>query len=122
MTRPFNTPKAYENNLRKGENTGYQHFLLFPQCFPPYQRKNLILSYSYILFYLFGLLVNFFKQEQDFFYRKKFPQQQPVASEFYIFAQRLNIKLTFDSRGHPNWFNVFMTLVRKQGKFLFTFL
>ena len=23
----------------KGENAGYQHFLLFPQCFPPYQRE-----------------------------------------------------------------------------------
>ena len=22
-----------ENVLEKGENTGYQHFLLFPQCF-----------------------------------------------------------------------------------------
>ena len=23
-----------ENTERKGENAGYQHFLLFPQCFP----------------------------------------------------------------------------------------
>ena len=23
-----------ENCVGKGENTGYQHFLLFPQCFP----------------------------------------------------------------------------------------
>ena len=23
-----------ENTLGKGENAGYQHFLLFPQCFP----------------------------------------------------------------------------------------
>ena len=22
-----------ENNVEKGENAGYQHFLLFPQCF-----------------------------------------------------------------------------------------
>ena len=22
-----------ENTVRKGENAGYQHFLLFPQCF-----------------------------------------------------------------------------------------
>ena len=22
-----------EDTVRKGENTGYQHFLLFPQCF-----------------------------------------------------------------------------------------
>ena len=22
-----------ENNVRKGENAGYQHFHLFPQCF-----------------------------------------------------------------------------------------
>ena len=23
-----------ENSMGKGENAGYQHFLLFPQCFP----------------------------------------------------------------------------------------
>ena len=23
-----------ENSVGKGENAGYQHFLLFPQCFP----------------------------------------------------------------------------------------
>ena len=23
-----------ENTVRKAENAGYQHFLLFPQCFP----------------------------------------------------------------------------------------
>ena len=23
-----------ENTVGKGENAGYQHFLLFPQCFP----------------------------------------------------------------------------------------
>ena len=23
-----------ENTVGKGENSGYQHFLLFPQCFP----------------------------------------------------------------------------------------
>ena len=27
----FNT---VENTVGKGENAGYQHFLLFPQCFP----------------------------------------------------------------------------------------
>ena len=25
--------KAFENIVGKGENAGYQHFLLFPQCF-----------------------------------------------------------------------------------------
>ena len=24
---------AFENNVGKGENAGYQHFLLFPLCF-----------------------------------------------------------------------------------------
>ena len=29
-----------ENSVRKGENAGYQHFLLFPQCFqkPSFSR------------------------------------------------------------------------------------
>ena len=31
--------KAIENIARKGENAGNQHFLLFPQCFQPYQRQ-----------------------------------------------------------------------------------
>ena len=29
--------KAFENIVGKGENAGNQHFLLFPQCFQPYQ-------------------------------------------------------------------------------------
>ena len=31
--------KPFENTAGKGENAGNQHFLLFPQCFLPYQRK-----------------------------------------------------------------------------------
>ena len=31
--------KAFENILRKGENAGCQHFLLFPQGFLSSQRK-----------------------------------------------------------------------------------
>ena len=34
-----NTPSTFdtaiENIVEKGENAGNQHFLLFPQCFPP---------------------------------------------------------------------------------------
>ena len=32
--------KPFENIVEKGENPGNQHFLLFPQCFLPYQRKK----------------------------------------------------------------------------------
>ena len=31
-----------------GENTGYQHFLLFPQCFPPILRIS-ALGYIYLI-------------------------------------------------------------------------
>ena len=31
------TKRPFENNVRKGENAGNQHFLLFPQCFKPSQ-------------------------------------------------------------------------------------
>ena len=31
---PISLCDRVENNVGKGENTGYQHFLLFPQCFP----------------------------------------------------------------------------------------
>ena len=34
---PEETP--VENIVGKGENAGYQHFLLFPQCFLPYQTE-----------------------------------------------------------------------------------
>ena len=32
--------KSYENIVGKEENAGNQHFLLFPQCFPPYSRQK----------------------------------------------------------------------------------
>ena len=31
----------FQNIVGKGENAGNQHFLLFPQCFLPYQRHKL---------------------------------------------------------------------------------
>ena len=31
--------KHFENTVGKGENTGNQHFLFFPQCFLPFQRE-----------------------------------------------------------------------------------
>ena len=34
------TKKPFENIVGKGENAGYQHFLLFPQCFLPNQREK----------------------------------------------------------------------------------
>ena len=56
--------KALENTVRKGENAGNQHFLLFPQCFTPFPRQILIfqpnlichlvtsiLSFSHNVFY-----------------------------------------------------------------------
>ena len=32
--------KPFENIEGKGENAGYQHFLIFPQCFLPYLRQK----------------------------------------------------------------------------------
>ena len=32
--------KPVENIMGKGENAGKQHFLLFPQCFLPYQKPH----------------------------------------------------------------------------------
>ena len=31
-----------ENIVEKGENAGYQHFLLFPQCFPKLSSLGLL--------------------------------------------------------------------------------
>ena len=36
--------KPFENIEGKGENAGYQHFLLFPRCFQPFQRQIIVLS------------------------------------------------------------------------------
>ena len=43
QSRLLTTPrkKPFENIVGKGENAGNQHFLLFPQCFLPYQRQEL---------------------------------------------------------------------------------
>ena len=38
----FQSPE--ENIVGKGENAGYQYFLLFPQCFLLYERQ---ISYNY---------------------------------------------------------------------------
>ena len=35
--------ETFENIVEIGENAGNQHFLLFPQCFLPYQRQKLSL-------------------------------------------------------------------------------
>ena len=39
--------ETFENLVRKGENPGYQHILLFPQCFLPYQRLNSLIVAFY---------------------------------------------------------------------------
>ena len=36
--------KPYENVVGKGENAGNQHFLLFPQGFPPFPKQVSVLS------------------------------------------------------------------------------
>ena len=36
--------KPFEHIVGKGENADNQHFLLFQQCFLPYQRKNALLA------------------------------------------------------------------------------
>ena len=41
--------KQFENIVRKGENAGYQHFLLFPKIFSIIFKTNLIFSISFIL-------------------------------------------------------------------------
>ena len=40
-SRPLTTQakKPFENIVRKGENAGNQHFLLFPQCFQPIPKR-----------------------------------------------------------------------------------
>ena len=41
--------KPFENTVGNGENAGNQHFLLFPQCFPPFQKTNFCSSVTFIL-------------------------------------------------------------------------
>ena len=41
---------ALENSVRKGQNAGNQHFLLFPQCLLLYQREKLSFQQRQIFF------------------------------------------------------------------------
>ena len=37
-----------ENIVRKGENAGYQHFLLFPRCFQRTSYNEVVKSRNYV--------------------------------------------------------------------------
>ena len=41
--------KPLENIVGKGENAGNQHFLLFPQCFLPYQRNHFLCNAEFVV-------------------------------------------------------------------------
>ena len=41
--------KTSENIVGKGENTGNQHFLLFPQCFLPFSKQISNFQFTLIL-------------------------------------------------------------------------
>ena len=36
----FDDPDFFKNIVRKEDNAGNQYFLLFPQCFLPYQKEE----------------------------------------------------------------------------------
>ena len=40
LTKTTLSKKLFENIMRKGENVGNQHFLLFAQCFQYYRRQK----------------------------------------------------------------------------------
>ena len=41
--------KPLENIVGKGEKAGNQHFLLFPQCFLPFPKQNVIFGFMFNL-------------------------------------------------------------------------
>ena len=43
-----------EKTVGKGENTGNQHFLLFPQCFLLYQREKSFYQFKIVICKHFG--------------------------------------------------------------------
>ena len=43
--------RPFEKIVGKGENAGNQHFLLFPQCFQPYQRQITPFKLIFIFFF-----------------------------------------------------------------------
>ena len=43
------TNRPSEKIIGKGENAGYQQFLLFPKCFLPFPKKNFNFSVKFIL-------------------------------------------------------------------------
>ena len=48
-TIPALKPKAFDNIVGKGENTGNYHFLLFPQCFLYLSNTKIIILATFIL-------------------------------------------------------------------------
>ena len=50
LTTLYLKKKTFENTLGKGENSGYQNFLHFPQCFLPFPEKNQFFIHIYIVF------------------------------------------------------------------------
>ena len=61
--------KPFENMMGKGENAGNQHFLLFPQCFIPYQSQKL--SFQRNLFRRLQILSNWISLFFFFFHLVK---------------------------------------------------
>ena len=70
----------FENIVGKGENAGNQHFLLFPQCFLPIQKKRI----SVFKLHLFCPSANAFNLDQgkNLLFGKRLKSVNPV---FYSF-------------------------------------
>ena len=54
--------KPFENIVGRGEDAGDQHFLLFPQCFQPYQRQKSSKYLYFVVCKCFFLKLNFTKR------------------------------------------------------------
>ena len=59
-----------ENTVGKGENTGYQHFLLFPHCFPkPYSLGSLKSGFCGKELTLYSIDTQFDASKTDIFWK-----------------------------------------------------
>ena len=88
--------KASENNVGKGENAVYQHFLLFPQCFLPVTKQ---VSKSPVIFILSSAnasnldpskILSFGKDLSRMIYKMDLKSQQRPFRTMFVYKVQVN--------------------------------
>ena len=76
--------KPFEIIVGKGENAGNQHFLLFPQCFPPFPNQ---ISFSLLTFILSSANASNSDQSKILSFGKRLTLYHTVQSSLTILKE-----------------------------------